>query len=349
MSPRSARSFCSSKTWLTRPLSRMRHDVAALGHGDARRLLPAVLQRVEGEVGEAGDIRAGGVDAEDAALVARSVAELEHEGRRIAARPARTARMDVRSALTFPRASAEDRHASPPPPPGGTRCHASYGCSWPFAGRARHRQRRRPASAGIWTEIPSGTTAEITAIEYQSATRFWFTTSTGEIWKREADLSGFENVRPPVHPLNDIEFQTGGDVGFAVGADGTVLRSANGGATWAVVPSAGIPVSNVGDGPATSAPSTRRWATSTSCASPATAGSGSAPTSGSSPRRRPTPRRRWAPPARGWTRTGSRPSRATTATSRRATASSTCSSPRTSTRSTSRSASAMRRSSRPTT
>ena len=58
-----------------------RHDVAALGRGDARRLLPAVLQGVEGEVGEAGDIRARGVDAEDAALVARSVAELEHEGR----------------------------------------------------------------------------------------------------------------------------------------------------------------------------------------------------------------------------------------------------------------------------
>ena len=55
-----------------------RHDVAALGDGDACRLLPSVLQGVEGEVGEAGDIRARGVDAEDAALVARSVAELEH-------------------------------------------------------------------------------------------------------------------------------------------------------------------------------------------------------------------------------------------------------------------------------
>ena len=56
-----------------------RHDVAALGRGDARRLLAAVLQRVEGEVGEPGDIRAWSVDAEHAALVARSVTEFEHD------------------------------------------------------------------------------------------------------------------------------------------------------------------------------------------------------------------------------------------------------------------------------
>jgi hypothetical protein len=55
-----------------------RHDVAALGDGDACRLLPAVLEGLEGEVGEAGDIRALRVDAEHAALVARSVAELVH-------------------------------------------------------------------------------------------------------------------------------------------------------------------------------------------------------------------------------------------------------------------------------
>ena len=58
------------------------HDVAALGDGDARGLLPTVLEGVEGEVGETGDIRALGVDAEDAALVARSVAELVHGHRR---------------------------------------------------------------------------------------------------------------------------------------------------------------------------------------------------------------------------------------------------------------------------
>ena len=40
---------------------------AAVGDGDAGALLPAVLQRVEREVGQAGDVAAGRVDAEDAA------------------------------------------------------------------------------------------------------------------------------------------------------------------------------------------------------------------------------------------------------------------------------------------
>jgi hypothetical protein len=108
-----------------------------------------------------------------------------------------------------------------------------------------------PAHAGIWTEIPSGTGAEITAIEYQSDTRFWFTTSSGEIWKRKADLSGFENVRPANFvPLTDIEFQAGGEIGFAVGNGGTVLRSTNGGTSWSSVntPAQKIPVSATGAG-----------------------------------------------------------------------------------------------------
>ena len=45
--------------------------------GDAGRLLAAVLQRVQREVGEPGDVRLGRVHAEDAALVARSVAMVE--------------------------------------------------------------------------------------------------------------------------------------------------------------------------------------------------------------------------------------------------------------------------------
>ena len=49
-------------------------DVAALAGGDPGRLLAAVLERVEREVGEPGDVVAGRVHAEDAALVARAVA-----------------------------------------------------------------------------------------------------------------------------------------------------------------------------------------------------------------------------------------------------------------------------------
>lgn len=103
-----------------------------------------------------------------------------------------------------------------------------------------------PASAGIWTEVPSGTASTITAIEYQSDTRLWFTTASGQVWRRRADLSGFAIAHPGGPALNDIEFQAGGDIGFAVGIAGTVLRSTNGGATWS--PVAGIPVSNLGDG-----------------------------------------------------------------------------------------------------
>ena len=56
------------------------HDAAACDDGDAGGLLPAVLERVEREVRQAGDVVAGRVDAEDAALVARSVAGIEQIG-----------------------------------------------------------------------------------------------------------------------------------------------------------------------------------------------------------------------------------------------------------------------------
>src|SRR3954463_6324113 len=83
-----------------------------------------------------------------------------------------------------------------------------------------------PAAHAItWTEIPSGTTSEITAVEYQGATRFWFTTVNGSIFKRQGDGT-FTQVRGPSGVrLNDIEFQDGGPVGLAVGDNGNVLRS----------------------------------------------------------------------------------------------------------------------------
>ena len=53
-----------------------------------------------------------------------------------------------------------------------------------------------PAPAGVWIEIPSGTANTITAIEYQSATRFWFTTSAGEIYMRQGDVCSRGHARP---------------------------------------------------------------------------------------------------------------------------------------------------------
>ena len=61
---------------IDKPLVAHRHDVAALCGGDARRLLPAVLERVQREVREPSDIAAGRADAEHATLVARPVAKV---------------------------------------------------------------------------------------------------------------------------------------------------------------------------------------------------------------------------------------------------------------------------------
>ena len=51
-------------------------DLGAVGGGDAGRLLAAVLEGVQAEVGQAGDLLAGGPDAEDTALLTRRGLEL---------------------------------------------------------------------------------------------------------------------------------------------------------------------------------------------------------------------------------------------------------------------------------
>src|SRR6185503_12842061 len=90
-----------------------------------------------------------------------------------------------------------------------------------------------PASASVWTEIPSGTTSNITAIEYQSASRFWFTTASGGVYTRGSDGSFTQTRAPGGVALNDIEFS--GSTGYAVGDGGLVLRSVDAGASWAPV------------------------------------------------------------------------------------------------------------------
>ena len=198
------------------------HDVAALRDGDARRLLPAVLQGIEGEVGEAGDIGARGADAEDAALVARSVAELEHERRRIAARPARTARTDVHSALTFPatqrRGSANDPHT----PPGGTSCHAQHARSSSppsLAARGARPARRAPAT---WTEIPTGTTEEITPSSTAAATSSGSPRRTARSSAASAARFQQEYGQLGRRASATSSSTPAGSVGLAVGTDGRV-------------------------------------------------------------------------------------------------------------------------------
>jgi hypothetical protein len=96
-----------------------------------------------------------------------------------------------------------------------------------------------PASAGIWTEIPSGTTEEITAIEYRGGDQFWFATGSGKIFKRVGGT--FQLKYPGAGTVfRDIEFNADGTIGLAVGTNGRLVRSINGGDNWAAV---GLPVS----------------------------------------------------------------------------------------------------------
>jgi photosystem II stability/assembly factor-like uncharacterized protein len=91
------------------------------------------------------------------------------------------------------------------------------------------------ASAASWTEIPSGTTEEITAVEYRGGDQFWFTTANGKIFRRVGGTFQQEYSQPGV-VFRDIEFDAAGSVGLAVGTNGAVARTTNGGADWAAVP-----------------------------------------------------------------------------------------------------------------
>lgn len=98
------------------------------------------------------------------------------------------------------------------------------------------------SEATSWAQVSSGTTSTITAVEYQSPTRFWFTTANGDIFTREAGGTFTRRRSPSSIPLNDIEFLPApSQIGMAVGNAGQVLRSTNGGLDWENVTS--IPVS----------------------------------------------------------------------------------------------------------
>jgi hypothetical protein len=90
------------------------------------------------------------------------------------------------------------------------------------------------AQAATWSAIDSSTAEDITAIEYQGPARFWFGTGAGHIFRRVGNAFVQTGSAPGV-VFKDIEFQDGGPVGFAVGTNGGVLRSADSGATWTPV------------------------------------------------------------------------------------------------------------------
>jgi hypothetical protein len=89
-----------------------------------------------------------------------------------------------------------------------------------------------PASAGIWTPVDSGTTQNITAIDYQSDDRFWIATAGGQIRYREGGVFKPAAGLTGAITFNDIAFQPGTNVGLAVGNGDNVWRSTDGGRNW---------------------------------------------------------------------------------------------------------------------
>jgi photosystem II stability/assembly factor-like uncharacterized protein len=89
------------------------------------------------------------------------------------------------------------------------------------------------ASAGIWTPVASGTSENITAVDYQGDAKLWYTTAAGKIFK-----NGVQKAAAPGIALNDIAMSPDGSKGIAVGDAGTMRRSIDGGETWS--PVAGI-------------------------------------------------------------------------------------------------------------
>lgn len=89
-------------------------------------------------------------------------------------------------------------------------------------------------AASIWQSIPSGlgTSDTITAIDYQSDSRFWLGTGNGKIATRQA--GGAFSVMASGQPtsFSDVAFKPGGAIGIAVGTNGFIFRSVDSGATW---------------------------------------------------------------------------------------------------------------------
>ncbi len=112
------------------------------------------------------------------------------------------------------------------------------------------------AHASTWTQQPSGTASDITAVEYQGTDRLWYTTPSQIIRRVGGTPSVVKTV--PAAQFSDIEFQPApGTIGLAVGEAGTVYRSTDSGATWTAValPNAGSATASNTCGAPLSAPS----------------------------------------------------------------------------------------------
>jgi photosystem II stability/assembly factor-like uncharacterized protein len=85
------------------------------------------------------------------------------------------------------------------------------------------------ASAGIWSPTASGTTANITAIDDVAPGTLVYGTASGQLLKNGAVRS-----TNPGFSINDVALNPSGTIGLAAASNGRLLRSADGGDTWAV-------------------------------------------------------------------------------------------------------------------
>lgn len=84
------------------------------------------------------------------------------------------------------------------------------------------------ASAGIWTPRASGTTQEITAIDYRGADDLYVATANGQILK-----NGVQQLSVPGVTFTGLELNPSGTAGLATATNGKLYRY--NGATWSLV------------------------------------------------------------------------------------------------------------------
>lgn len=88
-----------------------------------------------------------------------------------------------------------------------------------------------PASAGIWTPVASGTTSDITAVDYVAPGTIVYGTAGGALMKGGVVK---DNTNAGL-TVNDIAFNPSGTVGLAALNGGKLMRTTNGGDSWTPV------------------------------------------------------------------------------------------------------------------
>lgn len=93
-------------------------------------------------------------------------------------------------------------------------------------------------AASLWTPVPSGTSAAISAIAAPSANEIVFATKNGEIHRSVSPGTFASSTVTPsaaAFGFTDLAMSPDGTTGIAVGGSGAIYRSTDSGATWAAI------------------------------------------------------------------------------------------------------------------